>query len=299
MNKKIMNKKYLLSLFVLFSFFIAKDVFASSVFLSAPKNIVGLEEQFYVDLLVDPEGSVINGVDGSINFNDEEISLIRTEEGKSVIGLWIESPKVVEKNIIKLSGVIPNGFDGVIDPFNPKHKLPGIVARFVFKGLKPSKSHIITSPFVVSLNDGLGTLENKESFNVSIAVQNILTPFVYTNPTDINPELEYEIIRDPNLFNNKYTLIFQAKDKITGIEKVMIKEGRKDWKEIESPYQLEDQSRHSVISLLAINFSGASIIKTIEPLPRDIINPVNIIMVIVFAILVFVILKKIYDKYKK
>jgi hypothetical protein len=299
MNKIIMNKIYLFPLFILFLFFVAKDVFASSIFLSSPKNIVGLEEQFYVDLLVDPEGSVINGIEGSINFNDEEISLVRTEEGKSVVGLWIENPKVIEKNIIKLSGVIPNGFDGVIDPFNPKHKLPGIVARFVFKGLKPSESQIITSPFVVSLNDGLGTLENKESSNVSITIQNILTPFVYTDPTDINPELEYEIVRDPNLFNNKYTLIFQAKDKATGIEKVMIKEGKKDWKNIESPYLLEDQSRHSPISLMAINFSGASIIKNIEPLPRDIINPVKIIMIIVFVIFVFIILKKVYDKYKK
>ena len=294
-----MNKIYLVSIFVVFSFFVTKNVSASSVYLNIPKNIVGIEEQFYVDLLIDPNDSAINGVEGFVHFNNEEISLVRIEEGKSVVGLWIENPKMIEKDLIKLSGVIPNGFNGIIDPFNPKHKLPGIIARFVFKGLKPSQSQIITSPFVLSLNDGLGTLENTKSFNAPVVVQNVLNPFVYKNEQDVNPELEFEIVRDENLFNNKYTLIFQAKDKDTGIEKVMIKEGRRDWKEIESPYQLEDQSRHSAISILATNFSGASIVKTIESLPRDTVTPVNIIMIIIVIILLFVIIKKVYDKYKK
>ena len=124
-------------------------------------------------------------------------------------------------------------------------------------------------------------------------------PFQYKNPNDVKPELEAYVTRDPNLFNDKYTLIFQAKDSETGIKDVMIKEGNRSWKKITSPYLLEDQSRHSTITLEAENFSGATIVLVINPLPYVFFSKNNVVLLIVFIIILFFIAKKIYEKRKK
>ena len=79
----------------------------------------------------------------------------------------------------------------------------------------------------------------------------------------------------------------------------MIKEGNRDWKEIKSPYLLEDQTRHSMIALEAVNFSGASIVLVINPIPYTLFAKDNIVLLIVLIIVVFFIIKKIYDSKKR
>jgi len=295
--KNLTYKKIILLMFV-FAFFVAPKAHASVITLVPSKSTVGIDEQFYVDVMLDPEDTAINGIEGSVSFAGDNISFVRAETGKSLISLWIEQPELKD-NAVSFSGIIPSGFSGVIDPFNPDKKLPGLMVRLVFVGKKSDMATIYSAPFSLTLNDGRGSIISAPGASVSVVVQNVSVPFQYKNQNDTKPELDAYVTRDQNLFNNNYTLVFQAKDSETGIKDVMIKEGNRSWKKITSPYLLEDQSRHSTITLEAENFSGATIVLVINPLPYVFFSKNNVVLLIVFIIILFFIAKKIYEKRKK
>jgi hypothetical protein len=294
-------KKIILIIFFVLNLFITNKIFAASLSLDFSKKSLGAGEQFYVDLMLDPEGQSINTIKGSITFQNDYISFVRIEDGKSMVNLWVEKPTLdSDKNTVNFAGVMTNGFDGVIDPFNTKYKLPGLIIRLVFEAQKPGLVDFSTSQFLLNLNDGEGTEIQANPFYDFVKVENYVVNSKYRINTDASPELDAYVTRDPNLYNNKYIIIYKATDKGTGIKSVMIKEGNRNWIEVESPYILKDQGRHSIIYVQAMNFDGAAIVKTIEPLPYKIMTPINILIFVVICLLLFLIIKIFYNnKYKK
>lgn len=296
--KNNFKKIIVLSLVILcFSIFVNSKVEASTIILKPSSNMVGIGEQFYVDVMLDTNGKIINGFDGLVNFPLSNFSFIRAEEGSSIISFWIEKP-TLKGNEITFSGIIPNGFSGVIDPFNPNKRLSGLMTRLVFEAKKEGVAKISLFKSYTTLNDGLGTIDNIPDVDTLITIQNSNNPFIYKSQNDVEPELSAFITRTPDLFNNKYALIFDARDAQTGIKEVLIKEGSRTWKKIESPYLLEDQSRHSIITLQATNYSDSSIVINIESVPYKIFSIRNIIIILLFIILLLFISRKIYEKYK-
>jgi hypothetical protein len=296
--KKIQLKQILILLFFILNLFWADKVFATTLTLNPSKESLGTGEQFYVDLMLDPQEESINAISGSINFPDDKVSFQRAEDGKSMVNLWVEKPKL-EGNNISFAGVIPNGFDGVINPFDQSHKLPGLIIRLVFEAKNPGQIDFSTSTFSLNLNDGLGTEIQAPSAFISVKVGDFSNIFKYIADDNEIPELEAYVTRDPNIYNNKYVLVFKAYDRGTGIKSVMIKEGRSNWKEIESPYLLHDQSRHSTISLQAINFSGAGVSINIDGIPYDwklLIKVASVIITIIIALSVLILKKKYANK---
>ncbi len=296
-----MNKfKTIIYIFLsIFLLFVNQKVESSTISIVPSNNSIGKSEQFYVDILLDTEGKTVNGIEGSVNFSKDSFSFVRAEEGKSMVNLWIQKP-VLNNETLEFSGIMPNGFSGVIDPFNPDNKLPGLIVRLIFEGKNEGNSLITTSKFLTTLNDGAGTLENILDSNIAITVSGVSNNYIYKTKNDETPELTANIIRDPNLYNNKYVLVYEAKDSLTGIKEVLIKEGRRPWKKIESPYLLEDQSRHSIISIQATNYSDSSIVINIDQLPYKLFSfwniYVSILIILIIASLFFI--KKRYEKYK-
>ena len=298
--KKFQKIKNIFVFIAILILFVNNKVNASSLTLVPSSIALNTEEQFYVDVMLDTEGATINGVEGSIIFPQEFLSFVRAEEGKSIVSLWVEKPST-DENGVHFSGIIPNGFNGIIDPFNQNKKLQGLIVRLVFQAKKYGDAKISSSQFYTTLNDGRGTINNIDSSSVKLFIQNILKSSIYETKSDRTPELTAYVTHDPNLFENKYVLIFDAKDTQTGIKEVLIKEGRRDWKTITSPYLLEDQTRHSIISVQAVNYSGASISMSIASLPYKLFSYRNIYftLVSIFAILILLYsVKKIYEKYK-
>jgi hypothetical protein len=75
----------------------------------------------------------------------------------------------------------------------------------------------------------------------------------------------------------------------------MIKEGNRNWKEIENPYLLQDQSRHSMITLKATNFRDTSVTINIENIPYNWKSLIQTsFVVIIIIILLALIIKKRY-----
>jgi len=297
---KINSKKIfiIISFFILNLLFINK-VFAATLTLDSSKSIVGIGEQFYVDLMLNPEGQSINAISGSVFYPSENLTFLRAEDGKSMVNLWIEKPRQSGNNI-NFAGIISSGFEGVIDPFNPNIKLPGLIIRLVFEPKSKGMVEFSTSIFSLNLHDGLGTEISSPAISSAVEVNDFVHTIKYEGEKDHNPQIEAYITHDPNIYNNKYVLVFKASDKGTGIKSVKIKEGRHGWTEIESPYLLKDQSRHSPITLQAMNYGGSGIIINIDKIPYDWGRITDILMVIISIIFILglIIIKKRHVKNK-
>lgn len=295
--KNLSTKIFILVLFFIISFLNTDSVYAAQVKLDFSNKIVGAGEQFYVDLMLNTEGESVNTIEGDITFQNDNISFVRYEEGKSMVNLWIKKPTLdFDGNTLSFAGVMTNGFSGVIDPFNPSKRLPGLIIRLVFEGKKPGLANFSTSTFNLNLNDGEGTSITATPYYGSVNIGNFVNNQKYNNKSNAIPTLDAYVIRDPDVYNNKYILIFRAVDKGTGIKDIKIKEGRRDWVANEnSPYLLKDQSRRSIIYIQATNNEGITVIKTIEPIPHD-FSLSFYIVIILFVILVTVVGVIIYKR---
>jgi len=292
--KKIFINKIIIIIFIIF---VAFEIEAVSMSFDTPKMVVNKNEEFFIDLLLDAEGGFINGIEGNIEFVGGGLSFLRAENAKSMMDLWILNPKLIDNSIV-LAGISTYGFSGVIDPFNKDKKLPGLITRLFFKSNRAGEILFTTSDFTLNINDGKGTEVIASAISLSMSVNNQEYVKEEINQIYSEPTIEAFIVRDINLYNNKYVLMFDAKDKESGIEKVLIKEGNKAWKEIESPYLLKDQSRGSVIILKAINFSGQSVLISLDQLSQVDNGEKNIKLIInvVFFILIIYMLRKFYIK---
>ena len=61
-------KRIIIISIIVLTLFVNKRVEASTLILKPSSNILSIGEQFYVDVMLDTEGKIINGFDGSINF---------------------------------------------------------------------------------------------------------------------------------------------------------------------------------------------------------------------------------------
>lgn len=292
------NQKIILFAVILLGLIFSHKVSAASLIFRPSTTQIGVGGQLYIDLLLDTEGQPINTIGSTISFSEEMMSFVRAEDGKSMVNLWIEKPNKTE-NQISFAGIMTNGFDGVIDPFEQSHKLPGLIIRLVFQSTSPGKAYFSTINTSLNLNDGLGTEIKPTPAYLSIEVVDRPDNSQYTSTDESIPFLEANVIQDPNIYNGKYVLIFSASDKGSGVKNVMIKEGRRDWKVIESPYLLTNQSRINDISLVAVSYAGSAVSLYIPGIPYDwksliIVISITIIMVLCF----YIFAKKKYAKKK-
>lgn len=295
-----MKKFFFITIILIFYLFLTYKIEAVSIIFDSSKTVVSQDEEFYVDLLLDAEDQFINGIEGNVSFIGGDLSFVRSLEVKSIMDLWIKKPEI-EKFSIHLTAISTYGFSGVIDPFNQNDKLPGLVTRLFFKPSVSGEVLFTTPRFVVTLDDGLGTMIEVAPISYSVFVTDeVYVPEITEEIIISEPEIQAYVVQDKNLYNNKYVLIFQAKDNETGIDRVLIKEGRRKWREIESPYLLKDQSRQSLINIQALNFSGQSAYFTIDPLSTNSTDRKDEVYVLVFLFifLLFIFIKRIYPSKK-
>ncbi len=227
---------------------------ASMVLQQAPTS-VAQQQQFYIDVAVDPQDTDFNGIQGSVEFSSNTLSFVRAETGTSLVSYFIDQPSV-QGNMIHFSGIIIGGFDGLINPFDQSHKLPGPIVRLVFEAVQPGNAVVTTSNVSVTENDGNGTLEPVTDTTVSFPVTTAIAPSIYNTADTVPPTLSASIVSSKDLFDGKYTVVFTATDKQSGIDHVELKEGNGAWKTIQSPYVLQDQTRKGILSLRAYDVAG-------------------------------------------
>lgn len=217
---------------------------ASSVYFESFKD----GDNYIVNVYLQSEKE-INGLSGVLSF-DNNLSLKRIDEGKSVVNFWLDKPHRDSDNKIVFSGFTPNGFKG-----------KNLIFSAIFS-LNKDFGVISPSDFNVFLNDGNGSVEsvNYEDF----ILKKDLSLDIKTEKDNIKPELFFpEIQKDEALFDGKYFVVFSTIDKQSGIDKYQIKESEhrfinfsSRFVNAENPYILKDQDQRSFVFIRAFDYNG-------------------------------------------
>lgn len=246
------KKNILIALFLIAPFNILN---AAEVLMVSSNNNPGIGEEFYVDVILRTESANINGIEGSISFDDSAVSFIRSENGKSFINYWIENPKIQSSGKIFFSGIVPNGFSGFLNEQDNENAGTGNITRLVFSGKKTGSSSIVLDNSLVTVNNGEGSILNLPVSRYVINISDVNNPTKY-NLIDLNsPELTAQIVTDENLYQGAKTLVFNAIDKESGISGVYVKI-KGDWVEIDNPFSLPQSGIKGILTVKAVDFSG-------------------------------------------
>jgi hypothetical protein len=288
-------------------------------------------EFILVPIYLDTQFEEINAVEVYVNFSD---NLVFRDylDGKSVITHWIEKPRVVERSSlhgrppvvvtsahymasqITFSGIIAGGVSG--SNLN--------LVELVFEAKESGIAKIeIDENSKVLLNDGLGTktklIALSQSFNILDIKSLSRSEFALLRKKikikdNFPPEpFKIYLAKNKEIFNGKYYITFEAKDKQSGIAYYEIIEkpinfiflAKPDiknlsFKKVESPYVLEDQSLRSYVIVKAVDKAGNERVEVLYPqrvlLYEDVLT-FAACLVILIGFMIFII-KYRYSKHK-
>jgi hypothetical protein len=253
-----------------------------------------------VPIYLDTQFEEINAVEVYVNFSD---NLVFRDylDGKSIITHWIEKPHLqysdVRRPHIVFSGIVAGGISG------RNLNLVDIVFEAKESGVAKIEIDINSK---VLLNDGLGTKTKFIALSKNLNVLDVQGKPEIKIKDNFPPEsFKIYLIKNKEIFNGKYYITFEAKDKQSGIayyeaaEKpisfIFLKKPdikNLSFKKIESPYILEDQSLRSYVVVKAVDKAGNERIEILYPkrvLVLDDVLVFVICLVILVSSMIFII----------
>ncbi|MBI2099628.1 hypothetical protein HYT45_04475 [Candidatus Uhrbacteria bacterium] len=264
---KIKKLKTAALLSVLYFLFSSVPAFAATLFLEGAKT-VGLNKPFEVMLILNAEGEFLNAYEGKITYPFGNLELKEIRDGNSFVNFWIERPKLPEKCDktceVAFAGITPGGYSGS----------SGLVFSLIFVPAKAGVAEVGIKGTRVLRNDGAGTPATLSSKGL---ILNIKEGFEAPEAGEIKdnelPEpFTITLSRDPNIFDDKYFIVFAAQDKQSGIDRYEVQERRRRqpdselWQKAESPYLLADQELQSYIFVRAIDKAGNERLSSLAPI---------------------------------
>ena len=272
---------------------------AAVLYFSPPGGEERVGDVFTVDAKIDLESGeeCINVIEGTIGFDRNFLEVVDFGVGESILSLWLNLPKLTDMPEVNrlarlsFSGGTPGGYCGKI-PGDPGAS--NIVGKIAFKVKKyqpeiaadsNAKIYFLDTSKVL-LNDGLGTAAKVTRKDASYFIadaqaepkqewENLLT----ADKTPPEPFI-LEIQHNPELYEDKYYIVFSTTDKQTGIDRYEVIEKKKlsesgqswwqrltvamfkgkneepAWQVTSSPYLLKDQSMSSNIAVKAVDKAG-------------------------------------------
>jgi hypothetical protein len=257
-------------------------------------------EFIVVPIYLDTQFEEINAVEVYVNFSD---NLVFRDylDGKSIITHWIEKPHFqysdVRRPHIVFSGIVAGGISG--------RNLNLVELVFEAKESGIAKIEIDENSKVL-LKDGLGTktklIALSKNFNI-LEIKGLPEIKIRDN---FPPEpFKIYLAKNKEIFNGKYYITFETKDKQSGVAYYEISEkpitfiflAKPDiknlsFKKAESPYVLEDQSLRSYVFVKAVDKTGNERVEILYPQRILLYEDVLIIIVclmILIGLIVFVI----------
>jgi hypothetical protein len=257
-------------------------------------------EFIVIPIYLDTQFEEINAVEVYVDFSD---NLVFRDylDGKSIITHWIEKPHLqyldVRRPKIIFSGIVAGGISG------KNLNLVDLVFEAKENGIAKIE---IDEKSRVLLNDGLGTKTKLIALSQSFNVLDIEGKPEIKIKDSFPPEpFKIYLTRNKEIFNGKYYITFEAKDKQSGIAYYEISEkpitfiflSKPDiknlsFKKAESPYVLEDQSLRSYVIVKAVDKAGNERIEILYPqrvLVFDDVLMFIICLVILLGLMIFVI----------
>ncbi len=243
------------------------SLFAARVYFESGRPAhTSSSELRYVDVMLDTEGVPVNAVSLEVEFDDEALSFVSSQHDDSIVTSWFVAPQVNGNHVV-LSGIMAGGFDAVIDPVS-KELLPGRIARLMFSSQKEVETVLSFTEASLALHDGQGTPEIPKTESIRLLSGSDVPPSD-TLPVDTDPpEVFIPMVgKDAALFDGKYFLVFETKDRGSGVAYYEVKEGRGVWQRAVSPYEIQDQTLRKQLFVKAVDVEGN--VLTVKTFERD------------------------------
>jgi hypothetical protein len=242
----------------------------SKIYLQLNKEISAKE--FVMPIYLDTEGESINAFEVRLKFSSNLIFRDYLEKD-SIVSYWIEKPQIQENNLV-FSGIIPGGYIGK----------KGLLVNLVFEAKSESQSSIEILPSSqVLLNDGFGTKADLKIEKYEFLVKPSEKKEIVIKDNYPPESFKIYLQRNKEIFDGKYYIIFDAKDKQSGIAYYEVKEGKYDFEKAKSPYVLKDQSLRSYIYVKAVDRAGNERIEVLKSL--KLFLPEEIFFIFLFLII--------------
>lgn len=203
---------------------------------------------FRVDVMIDTEQEYINLVNGTIQIDPQQLHIENILTGNSIVPFWVDTPAVSsDGGSILFSGVIPGGIS----------LRDGYLFSIIFSSIDPGTYPITMVSPNVYLHDGEGTLARVTTKNLDVRVvdDNTITKKQYTM-VDKTPPEKFTVtrVRDPNIFDNAWFIVFTTQDKNSAVNKYQVCEFLKSsCLDATSPHLLAGQSPWYAIRVTAID----------------------------------------------
>lgn len=265
------RRQYLLLIIVCLFAFSVSGVEAAEIYFGAPGQEVGMGKPFEVGVFLNTEAEPINAVEGTVVFPTDSLELLDIRDAGSVLTLWIERPHLTQgaqTGEVSFAGVVPGGYFG----------REAYLFSLIFQARQIGSVTIGTRSERVLLNDGKGTEAELQRALLVLDIEEVSEVPEYLPPYDVEPPEPFvpEVTRDPNVFDNKWFIVFATQDKISGIDHYEILEeeqkgsfrrlfGKRTWRIGESPYLLQDQMLKSHITVKAIDRAGNERVASLPP----------------------------------
>lgn len=268
--------------------------FAAELYLEPAEGEYHQVDIFIVEIRLDTEGEYINTGEINLVFSQDILEMKDFSKGNSILTLWVVEPSFSNQTgIISFTGGIPGGYQGE----------NGLLGKIIFQAKEKGEGKLqFQETSQVLLNDGLGTkaeLKTKET-NFTILAEKLETSSdewqEELEKDTIPPEsFKIEVNQDSSIFDGKYFITFSTTDKQTGVDYYEIREGKRDWKRVTSPYLLEDQSLKSIIKIKAVDKADNE--RIVEYIPPK--NPISYFVIILILTGIGIVAWKIYKIIKK
>jgi len=263
------NKLFRVGLALLFSIGLALSlpVVGAEIYFGSQGQKIGIGKPFEVGVFLNTEGENLNAIEGKIIFPIEKLEFQDIQEGASIINFWIKRPSFDGSSIL-FSGIVPGGY----------YDSQGYLFSLILKAKELGKITIDGKELRVLRNDPTGSPAQVRISPLKLEiVEESQTP-EFLPPYDTEPPETFtpQITKDPNVFEGKWFLVFDTKDKGAGIDHYEIMEKKEyriqnlgfkmgEWKIGESPYLLKDQKLKSHIYVKAIDKAGNERITELPP----------------------------------
>lgn len=250
----------ILSILTLLSY--SSSVYAAELkLLNNSKEDVRVNDVLSLDLYINTQNESINTIASTIFYNKDVLHIKKIYTGNSIINIWIDNPDISKDGEISFSGITPGGYNGD----------KGNIITILFDVKKSGKSDVKIIKSQLFRNDGKGTEIKAKITNLNLNILDKINKDNTNNknilidkdlPEPFNPEIN----RDINIFDNKYFIVFNTQDKISGIHHYEVCEGDEYACIVTtSPYLLKDQELKTKIYVKAVDKSYNMRIAIVNP----------------------------------
>lgn len=265
-------------------------------YLSKLSPVIRAGDEFQVALMINTGEYTLNALQGEVVVSPN-LKLIGVEDGKSVISVWNERPRISNPDRLSLpfSGIMAGGYDGDA----------GSVLTVNIRAENDGPATVsLRNPLALN-HDGLGSAVTTTINAVTFSVLPLVGSSSLITTKDILPPESFKpvVSRDENLFSGRYFLVFQTTDKQSGIDYYAVAEvatGGKGsdissaWQNADSPYELKDQNLSSDIYVRAVDRAGNFIVVKVAAENPQTTQQINIdhIVRLALALIVLVLFYK-------